>query len=113
MDQLPVDEEALEFLYDETIDHHNEFLEKLHQAFDRRCEQIGTEAKKKLSELNDSQEEERTTILEEEQAQLDQTLAELKYAINKSNANARQKLEEIQSKLDEQELDLENELLNL
>ncbi len=113
MAQLPADEEALAFLYDDTIEHHNVYLEKLHNAFNKRCEQIGTEAKKKLSKLNDSQEDEREAILEEEQALLDKTLAELKYAINKSNSNSRKKLEMIQTKLDETALNLEDELSHL
>ncbi len=48
-----------------------------------------------------------------EQELLDKTLAELKYAINKSNANARKKLEEIQNKMEEGSLNLENELAEL
>lgn len=110
---LPEDEEELADLYNETIEHHNEYLERLHSAFNRRCETIGADAKKKLDKVPKEDEEARNAVLQEEQEQLDKTLAELKYAINKSNANARKKLEQIQVKLEERELNIEEELANL
>jgi len=110
---LPEDEEELAILYNETIDLHNEYLERLHAAFNRHCEEIGTEAKKKLAEVNKDDEEARNAVLQEEQKLLDQTLAELKYAINRSNSNARRKLEQIQTKLEADEMDIEAELAKL
>jgi DNA anti-recombination protein RmuC len=111
--QLPEDDEELAMLYELTIDHHHNYLERLHGAFDRRCEEVGAEAKKKLAGIDESDEEAENAILQEEQELLDKTLAELKYAINKSNANARKKLEEIQNRLEANAVDLDAELANL
>ena len=110
---LPEEEEALARLYNDTIDSHRTYLKRLHESFDARCETIGTDAKKRIDALEEGDEEGKKKILTEEQALLDKTLAELKYAINKSSADARQKLEEIQEKLDAEAMDLESELANL
>jgi len=110
---LPEGEDELADLYNETIEHHNAYLERLHSAFNRRCEEIGEKAKAKLSKVDEEDEEAKGEVLQEEQELLDKTLAELKYAINKSNANAREKLEAIQNKLEEDALDIEKELVNL
>jgi len=110
---LPDDENALSDLYNQTVEAHNSYLEKLHAAFDKRCEQIGDETKKKLAKVPDTDADTKNQILKEEQELLDKTLAELKYAINKSNANARKKLEEIENKLDSKGVNLEQELANL
>jgi len=110
---LPDDEETLASLYNQTIEAHNTYLEKLHAAFDKRCEQIGEETKQKLSKVPESDQETKNQILKEEQELLDKTLAELKYAINKSNSNARKKLEEIENKLDAKEVNVDEELANL
>ena len=110
---LPTDENALTNLYNETIEHHNSYLEKLHAAFNRRCDEIGENTKQKLSKVDESDQEAKTAILQEEQELLNKTLAELKYAISKSNSNARKKLEEIETKLDAKGANLEEELANL
>lgn len=110
---LQGDEDALAQMYNETIDHHRVYLKKLHESFNTRCENIGADAKKRISELPEDDQEGKKKILTEEQALLDKTLAELKYAINKSSADAREKLEEIQSKIDRSAMDLESELANL
>jgi len=110
---LPEDEQELSILYQETIDHHHNYLEKLHSAFNRRCEKIGGDTKEGLKDVPENSEEGKQALLTKEQELLDKTLAELKYAINKSNANARKKLEEIQNKMEEGSLNLENELAEL
>ncbi len=110
---LQEDEDKLNDLYDQTIDYHHNYLERLHAAFNKKCEEIGTSAKKKLDKIDESDEEAKTAILTEEQELLDKTLSELKYAINKSNANARKKLEEIQNKLEANTINLEDELANM
>lgn len=110
---LSKDEQALARLYQETIDLHRAYLERLHEAFNNRCEEIGEGAKKKLGELDEEDEEGRKQILMGEQELLDKTLAELKYAINRSNAEAREKLEEIQRKIEEKAMDLDAKLANL
>ncbi len=110
---IPADEQVLTRLYQETIDHHRTYLDRLHNAFNERCEAVGTEAKEKLKGINESDEEGRKEILMKEQEDLDKTLEELKYAINKSNADARAKLEEIQTQIDEGAMSIEEELANL
>ena len=110
---LPEDENDLAQLYQETIDTHRAYLDRLHTAFDARCDEIGAQTKKKLEGVDESDEETRKQIMAEEQEQLNKILAELKFAINKSNADARQKLEEIQTKLEEKTLNLEEELANV
>lgn len=111
--QLPEDQKSLARLYQETIDHHRAFLDRLHEAFNKRCEAIGTESKKKIAELPEEKKANRKQILTQEQKDLDKTLEELKYAITKSNADARNKLEEIQAKIEEKSVDIESELANL
>lgn len=111
--KLPENEEALASLYNQTIEQHNSYLDKIHQAFDKRCEEIGAQAKEKLSKIDESDQEAKTAILQEEQEQLNKTLAELKYAINRSNSNARKTLEDIENKMDRKEVNLEDELANL
>jgi DNA anti-recombination protein RmuC len=104
------DEDSLAQLYNETIDDNRAYLKRLHDSFNRHCEVIGEEAKKKLEAIPETEEEARQKILAEEKQQLDKTLAELKYAITKSSSDARATLEEIQNKLDSKTLDLDAEL---
>ncbi len=111
--QLPEDQKSLARLYQETIDHHRAFLDRLHDAFNKRCESIGAESKKEISKLPEGKGVERKQILTREQKELDKTLEELKYAITKSNADARKKLEEIQEKIEEKSVDIESELADL
>ena len=110
---LPTEENVLSRLYNETIDSHRAYLKRLHDSFNAHCEKIGADAKEKLSTVGETDEAKRKEILIEEQKLLDQTLSGLKYAINKSSADARQKLEEIQNKLEESKIDLDAELENL
>lgn len=112
-DQNEKMQETLERLYDETIEHHEEYLDKLHKAFDHRCDEIGAKAKQKLAKLDPNDEEAKQPILQEQQEQLNKTLGELKYAITKSNANAMKRLEAIQEKLESSMIDIEEELANL
>lgn len=107
---LPDDEQALARLYNETLEQHQTFLERLQAAFNRRCDEIGAETKKKLAEIGETDEEARQRAMAEEKELLDKTLSELKFAINKSNSNAMKKLEEIQERLDSRDLNLEKAL---
>lgn len=107
---LPDDDEALAGLYQETIDHHRTFLDQLHKAFDKKCDAIGAEAEKKLKALPEDDAEGRAKVAQEEKQLLAKTLAELKYAISKSEGAARKKLEEIQTKLEQKSMNLDEEL---
>jgi DNA anti-recombination protein RmuC len=99
--------------YQGLIDSHKDYLTKLQAAFDKRCGEIGGEAKAKLSQVPEDDQEARKAILEEEQARLNQTLAELKQVVNRSNAELRKKLEEIENQSSASTLDLEAELAQL
>lgn len=107
---LPSDEEQLKALYQSTIQHHHQFLEKVQTAFDNRCDEIGASTKEKLAEIDEEDEEVKQQIMEEEKALLNKTLSELKFTINKSNSNALKKLEEIQNKLDNSVFNLDQAL---
>ncbi len=110
---LPDDKTALSKLYQDTIDYHRSYLKRLHDAFNQHCEEVGAKAKEKLSGVDESDEEARKEVLIAEQKELDEALAQLKTAINQNNAEAREKLEEIQSKIEESAMDLEAELAKL
>ena len=105
--------EELDRIYNATVDHHRAYLNKLHQAFNKRCEKIRQDAHQKIDQTDENDKEVRKKILEEEKRQLDQTLAELKYAVSKSSREAREKLEEIENKRDQSAVDLEKELATL
>ncbi|MBN2095888.1 hypothetical protein JW752_00620 [Candidatus Peregrinibacteria bacterium] len=110
---LPKDKTALSKLYQDTIDYHRDYLNRLHEAFNQHCEAIGAKAKDQLSKIDESDEEKRKEILVTEQKDLDEALTQLKTAINQNNADARKKLEEIQNKIEESAMDLEAELAKL
>ena len=110
MTTLPTDPQELNRLYNETVDHHKAYLEKVHQAFDRRCEEIRVEAHKKFDTMPESDQAGRQKVLAEEKAELDQALSELKQTIQKSSQDARKKLEEIEAKIETDALNLEKTL---
>ena len=111
--QLPDDPQELNQLYDETVEAHRAYLEKVHNAFDRRCEEIRQRAHEKLKPLAESDEEGKKRVVQEEKMELDQVLSELKMAIHQSSQDARLKLEEIQSKMESSAADLDRELTSV
>ena len=106
-------EEDLDRQYDDIVESHRTYLERVQSAFDKRCEEIGAEAKKKLEEIPEEDEEGRKEVLMEEQGLLDQTLAELKQVVARRDADVRRKLEEIEKKREESAMDLEAELAKI
>ncbi|MBU1018045.1 hypothetical protein KKA33_03380 [Patescibacteria group bacterium] len=110
---LPTDKNTLSKFYQDTIDYHRDYLNRLHEAFNKHCEAIGAKAKEQLGQIDESDEEKRKEILTAEQKELDEALNQLKTAINQNNAEARKKLEEIQNKIEESAMDLEAELAKL
>lgn len=110
--QLPEDLLELNRLYDATVEHHKSYLEKLHNAFNTRCEEIRVAAHAKLDALPETDQEGRKKVLAEEKTKLDKVLAELKEAIHRSSQDARKKLEEIEAKL-EGGVNLEKELATI
>lgn len=103
----------LDLEYNEALQAHRDYLSKIQEAFDRKCESIGSAAKDKLASIPDSDKEERKQVLLDEQAQLDKTLAELKEVVNRSSREMRSTLEAIEAKRGENAIDLESELANL
>jgi len=108
--QLPDDTEALNRLYDETVEAHKAYLEKVHNAFDQRCEEIRVAAHKELDALPESDKDGRQKALTQEKIELDQALSELKMALHRSSEDARHTLEDIQAKMEASSVDLEREL---
>lgn len=112
-DQSTQTDPALDTQYNEVVDSHRDYLTRLQEAFDKKCEAIGAESKKKLEATPESDKEARKTILLDQQKKLDETLTQLKQVVNQSSAEVRHKLEEIENKRDQSALDLEAELANL
>jgi hypothetical protein len=100
----------LDQLYSESIASHKSYLTQLQAAFDKHCDEIGEATKAKLAETPEEDEEARKKTMEEEHAQLDQALAELKQVINQSNKAVYKKLEEIENQRSAKTLDLDMEL---
>ncbi len=113
MTTLPADPQELNRLYNKTVDHHKQYLDKVHQAFDRRCEEIKLATHEKLNGLPESDQQGRQQTLDEEKAELDKVLSELKMTLQKSSQDARQKLEEIEARLDTHEFDFETQLTTI
>ena len=103
----------LDTLYNETIESHEQYLAKLQEAFDKKCDEIGNLAKAKMDGVPEEDQETRQKILEEEDAQLGQALAELKQVVKKANADALKKLEEIENQRTASQLNLEAELAQI
>lgn len=102
----------LSTLYTETILHQSAYVERLQEAFDKRCKEIGAQTKAKLENAGND-EEAKQAIQAEEKATLNQALDELRYALSESGAEVREKLEKIQNKIDDGKMNLEEELNQL
>lgn len=111
--QLPDDPLELNRLYDETVETHKGYLEKIHNAFNARCEKIRVAAHAKLDALPETDQEGRKKVLAEEKTELDKVLSELKRAIRKSSQDARAKLEEIETRMEGGGVNLERELAKI
>jgi len=107
---IVADTTDLDQKYSGAIASHKAYLSQLQDAFDKHCDEIGAETKAKLAELPEEDEEARKKIMEEEQAQLAKTLAELKQVVNQSNRAVYKKLEDIENQRSAKTLDLEAEL---
>lgn len=95
---------------DEVTQSYQDFLAEVRQAFDRHCDQIRAQAEKKLAEVPEGDEETRKNIMDEEQAELDRTLTELKELLAKRELQVRQQLEEIETMREQGAFDFESEL---
>lgn len=82
-------------LYIQTIETQRDYLVKLQDAFNKRCDEIAVSTNEKLKTVPETETEGRKKIFDEQKQLLDQALNELKNAINISSGEVRRKLEEI------------------
>lgn len=95
------------------IQAHQNYLKRLQEAFDKKCNDISETAKEKLANVPETDPVARQEIMKEEQAELDKVLSELKQAVNQKSSEARQKLETIENQRNEKALNLDQELAQL
>jgi small-conductance mechanosensitive channel len=82
-------------LYTQTIQAQRDYLVKLQEAFNKRCDGIAAATNEKLKTVPEADVEGRKKIFDEQKQQLDQALNELKNEVNHSGGDVRRKLEEI------------------
>jgi len=100
---LPADPITLDKIYNEILDGHRVWLDKVHEAFNKQCETIQAEAEEKLKTVDENDKETRQKILDDQKQQLDKVLFELKQTVNKASKETMTRLEEIEQKKDELE----------
>ena len=86
------------------------FLLEVQEAFDRHCDEIKAEATKQIAAIPESDQEARKRVLDDQKAQLDQTLMELKQLLSQKAAEVRVQLEEIANLRDQQEFNVDEAL---
>ncbi len=86
---------TLDELYKQTVQVQRDYLVKLQDAFNKRCDDITVQTNEKLKTVPESDTEGRKKIFDEQRLNLEQALNELKNAVNHSSADTRRKLEEI------------------
>jgi molybdopterin converting factor small subunit len=86
------------------------FLAKVREAFNTHCDEIKEETTQKLRAVPEDDVEGRKKILQEQKAQLDRTLAELRQLLAQKGAEVRTQLEEIANLRDQESFDLDEEL---
>lgn len=89
---------------------YQDFLDKVREAFNAHCEQIKDKATKKFEAIPEEDEDGRRQVLDEQKAELDTALSELKQLLSKRGAEVRRQLEELANLKDQGDFDLDNEL---
>jgi hypothetical protein len=84
-----------EELYNQTIASQRDYLVKLQEAFNKRCDEIATITNQKLSTLPETDIEGRKKIFDEQKKLLDEALTQLKNEVTRSGTETRHKLEGI------------------
>jgi hypothetical protein len=92
---------------EEITTHYRAFLDEVRQAFDRHCDEIKTETTRKLEGIPETDQETRQRILDEQKAQLDKTLSELRQLLNTKAVEVRTQLEEIANLRDQQDFNVD------
>ncbi|MBU0727321.1 hypothetical protein KKA95_01405 [Patescibacteria group bacterium] len=91
----------------------NIYIDQVYEAFNKHCEQVHAETVKKLRATAEGDKEARKKILEEQKAELDKTLAELKQVLGKKTREARQRMEKLEQRKMEESFDLDKQLANI
>lgn len=100
--------------YKQTIQSQRDYLVKLQEAFNKRCDEIATLTNEKLKTVPETDTEGRKKIFEEQRTLLDQALNQLKNEVNRSGSEIRRKLEELYAQKEVTVLgNLENDIKNL
>lgn len=86
------------------------FLDKVREAFNARCEQIKDEATRKFEAIPEEDEGGRKQVLDEQKAELDKALSELKQLLSRRGAEVRRELEEIANLKDQGDFNLDTML---
>ncbi|MBU0706124.1 hypothetical protein KJ657_02935 [Patescibacteria group bacterium] len=105
-----MDELELEQKEEKITSEYRDFLSEVRKAFDRHCDKIKLAAAKKLEVIPKENEDGRQKVLDEQKAELDKTLAELKQLLAKREAEVRVQLEEIASMRERKEFSFDDEL---
>ncbi len=89
------------------------YIDRVQEAFDRHCEEIDQRTTEKLQAIPEDDVQSKEKILVEQQAELDNTLSELKQILSKKTKDYREELEKEGQKKMEEEFDLDNQLQGL
>lgn len=98
---------------EEITSKYRSFLNEVREAFDRHCDQIKAETMKKFEAIPKDAEEERQKIVDDQKAELDKTLAELKQILAKKKLEFRTQLEEIADLREQQSFNIDAELAEI
>jgi hypothetical protein len=100
--------------YKQTIQAQRDYLVKLQEAFNKRCDEIATLTNEKLKTVPETDTEGRKKIFDEQKNLLDQALNQLKNEVTRSGSEVRRKLEELYAQKEVAVLgNLENDIKNL
>jgi hypothetical protein len=103
-----------EELYTQTIQAQRDYLVKLQDAFNKRCDEVAAMTNEKLKTVPETDVEGRKKIFEEQKQLLDQALTQLKNEVNHSGMETRKKLEDLYTQREVTVLNnLENDIKNL
>ncbi len=100
--------------YKQTIQAQRDYLVKLQEAFNKRCDEVATLTNEKLKTVPETDTEGRKKIFDEQKTLLDQALNQLKNEVTRSGSETRRKLEELYAQKEVAVLgNLENDIKNL
>lgn len=91
-------------LQNQIIDEQKNYLAKLQEAFNKKCDEITAKSIEELKNVPETEMKTRQKIYLKQKKALDEALSELKKEITRSNRETRNKLEAIYNKKVESEL---------